>query len=448
MRSMVRAALNSIGQVYAIGSWRSPAFVSSGSSIHIQNHQVAIALAGWVSVFVPIALVVGNAGAEISICIVVIIFLANCIGQRQLAWAKEDWALAVLALWAYGCVRAIFAAHVLESLIQAVIWIRFPLFAVALANWILVHAEWRRRLMYSTVAAAAFLAADAVLQYFVGTDIIGRPTWGNRLTATFAAPKVGITIAWIFIPAMLGLLHERGRIISLLFGGLCFVAILLSGDRMAVIFSLLCLTLLYPLLGTYRKQALIGLSALALLTATALHLKPEVYDRQVRSTISAIENVSDTHYGVIWTSAMRMVRDYPLFGVGMANYRMVCADSHYGPERNEATGFERCSTHPHNIYIEWLVETGFIGLSGFILCGFLILRRLFKALLVFRHQQAFLGLLITVAVRLWPLSTSTDFFHAWAAVPFWLVVGWGLSFPTSQEGVRLAPFRSTQHSSG
>jgi O-antigen ligase len=250
------------------------------------------------------------------------------------------------------------------------------------------------------------------------------------------------------MPAMLGLLHERGAIISLLFGGLCFTAILLSGDRMALVFSLLCLALLYPLLGNYRKQALVGLSALALLTATALHLKPELYDRQVQSTISAIENVSGTHYGIIWTSAMRMIRDYPLFGVGMGNYRVVCPDSRYGAERNEATGFERCSTHPHNIYIEWLVETGLIGLSGFIVCGILILRRLLKGLLVFRHQPAFLGLLITVAVRLWPLSTSTDFFHAWAAVPFWLVVGWGLSFAAGQEGVRLEPFRSMQHSSG
>jgi O-antigen ligase len=447
MRSLVRVALNSVGRVYAIGGWRNPAFVSSGSSGHIEYHTVAISLAGWVSVFVPIALVVGNAAAEISICVVVIIFLANCIQQRQLAWAKEDWVLAVLALWIYSFIRALFAAHVFESLVQAVIWIRFPLFAVALANWI-VRAERRRRLMYSTVAAAAFLAGDAILQYFIGTDIIGRPTWGNRLTATYAAPKAGIIIAWIFMPAMLGLLHERGPIISLLFGGLCLAAILLSGDRMAVVFCLLCLALIYPLLASYRKQALIGLSSLALLTAIALHLKPELYDRQVHSTISAIENDSDTHYGVIWTSAMRMIRDYPLFGVGMANYRVVCADSRYGPKRNEATGFERCSTHPHNIYIEWLVETGFIGLSGFILCGFLILRRLLKALMVCRHQQAFLGLLITVAVRLWPLSTSTDFFHAWAAVPFWLAVGWGLSFATGQERVRLAPFRSMQHSRG
>jgi O-antigen ligase len=153
-----------------------------------------------------------------------------------------------------------------------------------------------------------------------------------------------------------------------------------------------------------------------------------VYHRQVASTIETIRDLPQTHYGVIWTSALRISADHPLFGLGPRVYRTVCPDSAYGPlypyDRQEM----RCATHPHNFYLEWLVDCGIVGLGLFLLAMALVLRRFLSGFRMDPRDWAHAGLLVTLLARLLPIASSTSFHHAWSAVPFWLVIGWGLSY--------------------
>ncbi|MHB1676692.1 MAG: O-antigen ligase family protein [Sulfuriferula sp.] len=388
-----------------------------------------ISMAGFLTALIPVGLAIGNAAAEIVLSLIVILFLTNSIKERDFSWLKRDWVLALLALWLYGCIRSLFTDNPGKTFIDALPWVRFILFAVALESWILVHEKWRNLLLNFGFIAVTWLAADAIFQYIHGTDLFGRSiTLAHRLTASYSKPIVGIMIAWLFMPFLFGRIDKKQTIQALGFAVLTLTAILLSGERMALMFSLLSILLVALFVPRLRKTGLIALLVIAISMAGLMAMKPSLYDRQVKSTIAVIGNLPDSPYGVIWHSALDIIKDYPVFGIGMGNFRLVCPDSRYGADDAKGLGYSRCASHPHNIYLEWLTEGGVIAFSGFVLAMFFVLRRFIDSFNANRHNYLFIALMTTFAVRLWPIASTTSFFHGWSAIPFWLVLGWGLVY--------------------
>ena len=62
-----------------------------------------------------------------------------------------------------------------------------------------------------------------------------------------------------------------------------------------------------------------------------------------------------------------MFLDKPIFGHGVKMFRYKCEEFAFKPKVNyknefgQSKEFYGCSTHPHNIYLKILSETGFIG---------------------------------------------------------------------------------------
>jgi len=383
-------------------------------------------IAGVLTLFIPFALLIGKAVPDFAMSFVVILFITHSVRTGDFSWTKKYWVLPLLLLWVYGCIRSVLISPHLENLVDALPWLRFVLFAVALEHWILRQQKWRDWLLYSCMYSIGFLAIDAIFQYITGVDIFGHAKIGSRLTASMNKMVVGITIAWMFLPALMGLVSKRKFIPAFIFGLLCVVAVLFSGERMALLLVLSSLLIASLLIKKLRKPAIIIMPIVALFLAGVLYLKPALYERQVASTVVVLNNFLGSPYGVIWSSAINITKDYPLFGVGLNNFREVCPDAKYGPEVAQS-GYSRCGTHPHNIYLQWLVETGIVGLSGFMAAMFFVFKRLLSVCPQHRHDALFIALVLTFALRLWPLASSTSFFHAWFAIPLWLVIGWALA---------------------
>ena len=68
-----------------------------------------------------------------------------------------------------------------------------------------------------------------------------------------------------------------------------------------------------------------------------------------------------------------MFLENKILGVGVKNFRNYCNEEKYKVSNLS------CSTHPHNIYIQMLSETGIIGFS------FLMLIFLFFSKKIFQH---------------------------------------------------------------
>lgn len=398
----------------------------------------------WLGTLTPLAVLAGPSPADIVCSTVAVLFLLHALWRRDFNWLRQDWLIASLALWAYLCVRALLAADVETGLELALPFGRYVIFAAALQSLILRDALWRNRIALVAVVSLGFLAFDGVVQYAIGRDILGHPLHEGRIVAIYHHPWVGTMIASLFIPATLMIVDQRKYWFAAGFGALCLLAILFSGDRMALLLTLFAIGLLGLLFRQTRRAFLIGAPAALVIIGSILYLNPRIYSRQVVSTYEMIRNLPHTHYGVIWTSALKMSADHPLFGVGPRAFRAVCPDPKYGPIAPYSRNEPRCATHPHNFYLEWLVGGGVVGLGLFIVAMALIVRGFVQRLNRGPPDWVYAGLFVTLLGRLWPLASSTSFHHAWSAVPFWLVVGWGLAYRTPEQSVAAASAPETE----
>jgi O-antigen ligase len=382
----------------------------------------------WLGVLAPLAYVSGPSYADIVCTLIATLYLVHAAWTRDLGWLRQDWLLVGLALWAYLCIRSLFGEAGQKGFVLALTFVRFPIFAVAMQRLVLDETIWRRRLATTALVALGALALDALIQYATGRDVLGHPMRGFRLTAFYRHFWVGAMLSWLFVPVTFHFVDRKRYALAAAFGVCCFAAIVLSGDRMALLGTLLALVLAGLVFRKARKTFLIALPLALALLALVLAVSPSVYHRQVASTVETIRGFEKSHYATIWRSTLRIWSDAPLFGVGRGGYRAVCADPKYGPLYPDGPSMPRCATHTHNIYLEWLVESGLVGLGMFLVMLAAILRAFVRGFGLGAADWAYGGLFVTFIARIWPIASWTSFHHAWSAVPFWLVIGWGLSY--------------------
>ncbi len=401
------------------------------------EHTLYVRVAGFFAATFPILYVAGSAVADSAAILVSLMFLFHSTRTKDWRWLKSSWVVLVAVLWGYMLLRAGLAERPDKALARAGAWIRYPLFAAALAFWILHFKPVQRQLFISLAVTVLFLLFDSLIQYNLGTDLFGReviPTeeGSMRLTGPFSGPKVGIILAWISFPviAMLvippsaGERNRRKQMVGALCAVLFLIVVFLSGERMALLLSLFGCALLMILSPAIRREMLLLLVAAVLAVGVVAQYNPSLMIRQYYSTVKTISEYKDSPYGQIWQSSMAIIEAHPVAGVGAKHFRYLCPRPEYG---SMETVDVRCNLHPHHLYLEWLVEGGAIALLGFLAVLAALARDIVRPVRTLIHHPLYVGLLVAIILRIWPLSTATSFHAAWSALPFWLMVGWILA---------------------
>ncbi|HEY3107492.1 MAG TPA: O-antigen ligase family protein, partial [Chloroflexota bacterium] len=105
-----------------------------------------------------------------------------------------------------------------------------------------------------------------------------------------------------------------------------------------------------------RALALLALVALVAL-AGALAARPE-------RVVGHLDLAADSTSGVrvlLWRSALEMLRDQPLFGVGLDNFVYRYNPARGGDYMSPAGWREPDLSHPHNLLLDWWLSLGVLG---------------------------------------------------------------------------------------
>ncbi|MCB2425977.1 O-antigen ligase family protein [Methylophaga pinxianii] len=386
----------------------------------------------------PALLLFSRLIADFTVLLSGILFLMWSFQQQNWQWAKQLWFRCSLIFWAYLLlINVPFSVDPFDSLLYAVTFIRWPLFAAALSCWLLLSSDRQRHFLLALLATTLFIGLDTGWQYITGVDWFGIPaTPENRLTGPFRNPVPGIMMVRVefillFAVVLFASLQSATRqtlyIASILLAFLLLIFI--TGERMAFILCLaasllvmLGLALQYPF---KRKLIMLGGLMLAMVIIALSFWLPETAQRMIISTLDKLQNFRDSDYGQVFRGAIEVWKQSPWVGNGLHSYQMVC---------RELGTLSNCS-HPHNLYLQIGAETGLIGLGLFSL---LVLSIFYQALAPLWKQKSWLLMSISAAILLisfWPLIGGISILNNWVAALVWLGVGWTLLMANHQPTV-------------
>lgn len=205
------------------------------------------------------------------------------------------------------------------------------------------------------------------------------------------------------------------------------ITILVAGERMSAVLFLLCGGLFFVGAKYMRRFLFTGGSIFLAIVVSLVLFHPEVHNRFVTFTKPAVENFGRSSYGAIFENAYTTWKTAPITGVGPKNFFAACSANGINGFRDETTWDVKfsCARHPHNPYLEWLTETGLIGLGFFIAMIVAWAMRIRENLQQADLPQYYLALGCAVGMVpfLWPIMAITSFFINWSAILFWWVVG-------------------------
>jgi O-antigen ligase len=378
--------------------------------------------------------------ADITIVLISILFLYYSHKNIGWGWIKEKWFCFALIFSAYCMIiNSALSINPTESLAYSIFFVRWPLFAMALAYWVLNDTKSLKRFFLSMTIVLVFIIFDTWWQFFFDKDIFGFSKMfpQGRLTGPFQGnPQVGVWISKLILLLPLFLiLYNKMKFQdfrnNLSYGffiifSLLFLTIFITGERMAFLMNISCIFIFLAGLTldkilSYKKILALSLISFSGILTFALSF-PDARRYAINSTIEKILNWRSSDYGLVWQSAYDVWMQSPFFGAGLHKYREACENLGIYGTYLDPTGPGVCF-HPHNITLQLLSETGIIG---FVLFYLMVIFLAIASLRTYFKKKLWLNFAIVFSIIFscfLPIQSGTSFFANKYGAIIWLLIG-------------------------
>ena len=376
----------------------------------------------------PLFLLHGRGLAEGVVGALDVFFLAQASVRRDWGWLRPAWMRIGLAWWLW--VMLCSAPHGAGAFGQAAAAGRFLLLVAALAHWVLRDAAVRRWFGWVLRWSAIYIAVQSLLQFAVGRNLFGYPRSGDgELTGPYEHPRAGAPLSRLLFPAVLPVWRQ-----ALLPVGV--VVMVLIGQRMPLLLTGLGLVVTALLLPRLRRLVLVAAVVLVGLVAATPVISPPTFHRLVEKFSAQMGHFTTSDYGMIAARAVAISERNLVLGSGFDGFRRECENPVYfhGWDGGDGGGAAMCIQHPHNFYLQALVEGGVPGLLLFAGLAAAWLLRLGRGLWT-APEPLRVGLFVAALLHLWPIASST----AWTSMPLggWFFVLLGLGLAETQHYINL-----------
>ena len=392
----------------------------------------SISIPFFLILFLPISLLIGTAVSEFCMIIISLIFLAKVITSKKRKIFYNKIFFLLLILWIYLIINFLISEnyHFANFNFRGPTFVKYILLIFAFIFF--VKNKINEVLSVWSIILTIVLV-DVYFEFFIGHNLIGIKSYDPTRIASFLGNelKIGYFILGFNFLCLGFFLQsfKKGSKMIKLFALFILLLILIgsfiTGERSNFIKTLFCsLIILFFFDKQFIKYKIIfGISAIILMIATlSLSSKLNIrYNGQIINNIEKkgiIESIKETQHGAHYYTAIEIFKKNIFFGVGSKNFRIECSKKdYYNP--NYLRSEERCSTHPHQIYLELLSEHGLIGTLIVLYVIFYILIGNIRVFLVKRNYIHLASIAFILSTFL-PIIPSGSFFVSFDATIFWL----------------------------
>ena len=383
--------------------------------------------------FIPASIIIGPAISLFNILLIDISFIFFILFKKDFKFLSNKTVKLIILLCLYLVFNSVIAKDFSMGAYRNLGFIRFGIFFLAF-NYFFYNKDFVNRVLIIWALTLSFLSLDTYLESISGTNLLGYgEAYGARIVSFFKdEPIVGGYINGFYLIIIGFLFYLNNKILNnykyiiLIFTIFFITAIILTGERSNSIKAILGFFLFYFLNDHFKfKEKILSVLLLVLVfiflfnTSNFLKLryggqffKPIISIFQSSDEISNEKVASKSLYIALYQSGFEVFKKNKFFGVGNKNYRVETCSNEKNPKYF-------CSTHPHQLYFEFLAEHGIVG--ALILISILFSLILSKIKIIFGSKNYLqLGCLTFLLTSFIPLLPSGAFFADYNLTIFWI----------------------------
>ena len=294
---------------------------------------------------------------------------------------------------------------------------------------------------------SVFLSFDIFLQHLIGFDIFNNPPFAGRYNGFFEHEAIaGSYLQKFFLISIISLFILKNKIFNQFFLIIFFInilglGILLSLDRMPYLIFFFSIIILLIILKNYRIQLFISLimaifvfqiffnnyylvknKYISLVGELELVKISKIFKKDISKSLESSKNINKddnlrSGYLKIYNAAFHIFLEGPFLGTGLKSFSYEC---------NKLTNSNKnfaCSTHPHNIYLEILINQGIFGLILFLIFLVILINKNYLNLIFYQisTEKKLLSIFFfTILIsELIPIRSYGSIFHTFNGSIFW-----------------------------
>ncbi len=401
----------------------------------------------------PIAYIFSPPIINLAVFVIIVNYIYTLIIDKNKSLFSDKLFIILFIFWIYISTQSLFLEN--ANFYKSLSFLRFIILPYAICNLLQLNYNKIFKLNLFYFLILAFVIMDIFLQYLIGVDILGyrvelingfndpSDNWKELQIQRFSGPfgyeiRAGTFILFFGIISIF-LYSNFNKKNKLFLQNILFliliVSIIITGDRAPLVTFFLTF-FIYILFSKFqiKNYLTIFIASIIIFTLFLSFSKTSNFryienvkmlmkaDNEVNSEVNyktqIVKALKDNPWSAHYLTAYEIFKSSIFFGKGVKSFRVECKKY---PNIDSSYSHSRCSTHPHNIFMEVISETGLIGL--FLLCAALAIyvNRYLKNSISY-NNIAFFFLL----AMLLPIKPSGALFSTWFGTLIWILMGFSM----------------------
>ena len=396
----------------------------------------------------PISIIIGPAISLLNILCISFLFIIIYFKSKDINFQKKELILFFLIFYIYLILNFFLGIDFENSSTRSFGFLRFILLFLAI-NYFFLKIENFNKIFKIWAIILSLLAIDGLYEVIFKANIFGwgdfsdSANQGQRIVSFFKDEPVVGSFLFCFILLLSGYMLENKelknkKIFFTLFFSFLFLIILLSGERSNFLKTIFASVIFIFISREFSKAYIVKLF-LFLTIALVIIFNSYSYLFNKYSYLVNSLSFSETNtlikkniYFDLYKSGYAVFLDNKLFGVGQKNYGKYASikDAELKNENNTTINFLIISTHPHQIYIEFLSEHGILGTIILLGLFFYIFYKMIRIIISSRNNIQ-IGCFCYLVSGFLPILPTGSFFSDFNATLFW--INFSIFFAVSKE---------------
>tara|TARA_B100000989_G_C19522230_1_gene464791 strand:+ start:720 stop:1979 length:1260 start_codon:yes stop_codon:yes gene_type:complete len=381
----------------------------------------------------PLTLVSGPLVPDLIISISSLLFIVFFYNEILFSLKNNLFIKIFFLFFLYLFISSFFSEVLSISLKSSFTYLRFVIFVCLVCYLHKNYPEIIYIFFLGLLFTFVILSLDANLQYFTGKNFFGFEPQQTplRISGMFKDELVLGSYLSRLYPLLIGLFFLFFYKKKFFYLNIIILTILvsftifISAERTSIVLHFISLTLLTLFLNIPKKYKLFIFFSIIcssiIVVSNNIHIKQRVINETLLNSDNAKYIFSKVHHAHYLTS-INIFIDKPIIGSGVKTFRYLCDLDKYKVDRFKKP-FKywqfSCSTHPHNIYIQLLSETGIFGFMFLFFFFITIVGNLFKNLpekgveLYCRR-----AIYVCLFINFFPFAPSGNFFNNYVSMMY------------------------------